>query len=82
MKYIYKQGMSNNSFLKVLVLSAVFYLSHKIYARKRGKKETVIQYVDVPIDDYDDHQGGVSDIDMQTCTNLIYNSLPWSYYKT
>lgn len=69
-------------FFNVLVLAALFYLSHQIYARKHGKKGTDVQYIDVPIDDYDDHQGGVSDIDMQTCPDLIYNSLPWSIYQS
>lgn len=57
----------------------MFFLSNELYLKKHGNTQ-ITKYIDIPINDYDYHQGGVPDIAMQTNPNLIYDNLPWSWF--
>lgn len=72
--------MSFNPILKLCLIASLIYVSNALYLRKQGKNTTTIQYIDITTNDYDDHQGGVPDVTMQTDANSLYNNLPWSLF--
>lgn len=68
-----------NPIVFICIFAAMIFVTNEVFDSKKGKKATVVKYIDIPTDEYDEHQGGVPDIVMQTSNNAVCQNFAWSY---